>query len=348
MPAKPFTETEVKSVVSAYRSNALNLSATVRETGMTRQSVRRRLERAVEKGWLTDIELSSENVPTNDAVISARTRKQAAYQKKQKHGSWDKPVAVRVPHSAFRIKLFGDPHMDSNAFDIDLFEKHWFEMDAASGVYGMMIGDMFNNWLRVLGHLWKHEGDPDDAWTLFEHYMAERGGALIACCSGNHDDWSHGPADPIDMMMKRYGVVYRTGAVRVIIGNDSGSVSTALRHKWRGNSMYSPAHALRRAAEKGWHDNIMVGGHTHQDEDRHYVIPRTGFFCNLFQLSAFKKFDDYADVHGFMPHSIQPVRDLVVDLTRADDDPEKVKCFFDSDAAAAHLAWIRSRDPATK
>jgi hypothetical protein len=334
---------ELIETVNVFREQGRNVSATARAMGVHRRTIGHRLDKAVELGILGEEETGNPNAPNAEQYESARERKIKSFQKKQKTGSWDKPVLARVAHRQFRIKLFGDPHMDSDAFDIDLFEKHWFELDAAGGVYGVMIGDMFNNWLRVLSHLWKHEGDPDDAWTLFEHYMEQRGSALIAACSGNHDDWTHAPADPIDLLMKRHGVVYRQGAVRVVITDGEKSASMALRHKWRGHSMYSPAHGLRRAAQEGWHDNIMVGGHTHQDEDRATVQPRTGFISNLFQLSAFKRFDEFADVHGFKPHATLPIRDLVVDLDRADNDPDKVKTFYDGDGAAAYLAWARGR-----
>lgn len=327
--------------LAAWRGNNYNVRAAARALGKARSTVQGSISDARHHGLIDEVECGEASAPLAEAVLSARTRKIAAFQAKQRKGNWDKPVLVNLPEGPFRLKVFGDPHMDSNAFDIEQWEKHWFEMDAANRVLGVCIGDWFNNWLRVLGHLWKHEGDPDDAWTLFEHYMAERGDALVAACSGNHDDWSHGPVDPIDLVMKQNGVIYRKGAVRLILNCGGERVTMALRHKWKGNSQYSPAHALRRAAAEGWHDNIMVGGHIHQDEDRHFVVPRTGIIANLFQVSAFKKYDDYADVHGFKPHAISPVRDLVVDPRRPDTDPDKVKAFYDSDAAAAYLDAIR-------
>ena len=333
---------KVLATVEAYRASSLNVSATARLMGEPRQTIQGRLLVAREKGILREEEMNDRNAPLAGDVLAARERKIAAFQKKQRKGSWDKPVMINLPDRPFRLKLFGDPHMDSDAFDIELWERHWFEMDAANGVYGVCIGDWFNNWLRVLSHLWKHEGDPDDAWLLLEHYMAERGDALLAACSGNHDDWTHGPADPVDLLMKRYGVVYRVGAVRTILNCGANYISLSLRHKWKGHSMYSPAHGLRRAAAEGWNDDIMVGGHTHQDEDRSYSQPRTREVSHLFQLSAFKRFDDFADVHGFKPHATEPVRDLVIRPELPRTDPDRIKAFYDGQAAAAYLDWARS------
>jgi hypothetical protein len=248
---------------------------------------------------------------------------------------------INLPDRPFALVLFGDPHMDSHAFDIELWEKYWNVLDAVNGVYGMCVGDWFNNWLKVLGHLWKGEGDPDDAWMLFQHYVETRGDALLAACSGNHDDWTHAPTDPIDMLLKQNGVVYRKGAVRLALRAGQTVITVALRHKWKGYSMYSPAHGLRVAAEKGWHDHIMVGGHIHQDEDRVYVQPRTGHISRLFQLSAFKRFDDFADTHGFRPHSTLPARVLVVDPRRSESDPDRIVSFHDPYVALAYLDTVR-------
>jgi hypothetical protein len=340
---EPFTgadDPRLVETVDTFRANSLNVSATARAMEMPRETMKARLKVAEGFGMLSEEELRSPNAPSRDQYLAIKERKAALFQAKARKGNWDKPVLVNLPKGPFRLKLFGDPHLDSDACDFDLFEKHWLEMSAENRVYGMCIGDWFNNWLRVLGHLWKHEGDPDDAWLLLEYLMEERGEALIAACSGNHDDWSHGPVDPVDALMKRHGVVYRKGAVRVFLNAAERPVTVALRHKWRGHSMYSPAHALRRAAAEGWGDTILVGGHTHQDENRMYVDPRSGHISHLYQLSAFKKFDEYVDVHGFRPHSIQPVVDLVVQPDRADDDPDRVKCFWDSDDAAKFFASL--------
>lgn len=343
MPNPKVTDDRLKQIVQIYRSENSNISAVARVIGLSRGTTQEHIRSAVKRGFMKEAERSGPNETTLNDLAAARDRKVAAFQKKQKIGAWDKPLLTRLPHQPFRLKIFGDPHLDADACDYELFERHWLQLDAANGVYGVCVGDWFNNWLRVLAHLWKHEGDPDDAWLLLEHLMEQRGDALIAACSGNHDDWSHGPVDPVDSLMKRHGVLYRKGAIRLLIdAGGAGPIRLAMRHKWRGHSMYSPAHALRRAASEGWEDHIMVGGHTHQDEPRMYVQPRSGFISHLCQVSAFKRYDDYADIHGFKPHAISPVWDLVVEPARFDTDPDKIKIFWDDSAAASYLKAIRN------
>ena len=96
--------------------------------------------------------------------------------------------------------------------------------------------------------------DPSDAWLIFEYLMAARSGCLLAACSGNHDDWSKVPAadaEPVGMVMRRHGVRYRKGAIRLLLRAGS-DYTVGMRHKWRGSSIYSAAHAIRRAVGKGW------------------------------------------------------------------------------------------------
>lgn len=335
------TDEALRAIVATYRDANLNVSQTARMRGLHRRTIQQHLRTAEQRGMLTDIERHDPNVPSRDEYLSAKERKIAAFQKKQRSGDWRKPVMTQLPAKPFRLKLFGDPHLDADGCNFELFEKHWLEMDAANGVYGICVGDWFNNWLKALGHLWREESThPSDAWLCLEYLMEERGSGLIAACSGNHDDWSHGPTDPVDLLMKKYGVIYRKGAVRLVVTFEGQEpIFIAIRHKWRGHSMYSAAHGILRAGVWGWRDLIMVGGHIHQDEPRLLSHP-DGAKSHICQISAFKEFDEFADTHGFMGPKISPVWDLVIDPRRPDDDPDKVKIFWDSEAAAGYLSYL--------
>lgn len=336
------TDETIRERIALWDQNARNLSATARLLGISRNSLLNTFQNAVARGIMPEADLRDPNTPTASEYQSARLRKIAAYQNKKRKGDWRKPVLTNIPARPFRLKVFGDPHLDDDGCNFELFERHWLEMNATSGVYGVCVGDWFNNWLRALGHLWKDTTTPpSDAWLCLEHLMEERGDALIAACSGNHDDWTQGPADPVDLLMKKYGVIYRKGAVRVALGfNGLPPMFLAIRHKWKGHSMYSAAHGILRSGIFGWRDHVMIGGHIHQDEPRLLSFP-DGFRAHVCQVSAFKEFDDFADTHGFMGPKISPVWDLVIDPRKADTDPDKVKVFWNSDDAAGFLAYLR-------
>lgn len=331
----------VTARLSTLRSLAGNITATARELGIGRATLQNTIRIGIERGLAPDLEIADPAVPLLADYVEARTRKIAAYQKKQRKGDWRKPVMIRLPDRPFRLKVFGDPHLDADGCDFELFEKHWLEMDAEAGVYGVCVGDWFNNWLRALAHLWKGEGDPSDAWLCLEYLMEQRGDALLAACSGNHDDWSHGPADPVDLLMKKHGVVYRKGAVRPMLAfAESAPIFLAIRHKWRGSSIYSPAHGIVRAGIWGWRDNLSIGGHIHTDDSR-LLVHQDGFVQHVCQVSAFKVFDEFADVQGFQSPKISPVWDYVVNPRKPDTDPDKFKVFWSSEDAQGYLDWLR-------
>lgn len=339
----PLTDDELHEFAEIHRANGLNVSASARAIGMTRPGAQRRVRLALERGILCDEEAHAENSPKRDEYLSARARKLQAFERKEAKGDWRSLVPLNLPGRPFRLKIFGDPHLDDDGCDFDLFERHWLEMNAEQGVYGICVGDWFNNWLRALGHLWKeHSTAPSDSWLLLEGLMEERGDALLAACSGNHDDWSHGPIDPVAYLMRQHGVAYRKGAIRLELrpGNHT-PLTIAMRHKWRGASMYSAAHGIRRAVEKGWADDIAIGGHIHQDESRHYIHPDTGKITTICQVSAFKAYDDHVDVQGYQGPRISPVWDLVIDPACEENDPDKVKVFWDSARAQKYLEAIR-------
>lgn len=330
MPGKPLDEKLLRETVAAYAAN-----------GIARKTLHSRLGRAAARGLMDEERLRGANAPMRSDYLDARDRKVAAYQDKKRKGDWRKPVLVNLSPEPYRLKVFGDPHLDADGCNYELFERHWLEMSTEKRVYGVCVGDWFNNWLRALSHLWKDEASrPSDAWLCLEYLMEERGECLIAACSGNHDDWSHGPVDPIDQLMKQNGVLYRKGAIRLLVQHAGcDPMFWAIRHKWQGKSMYSAAHWGVRSVREGWGDDLMIGGHIHQDDQRMVVTP-DGHVHHICQVSAFKEFDEYVDVHGFNGQRISPVWDYVIDPRLPRNNPDRIKVFWSSEAAQSYLEAI--------
>ena len=335
MPAHPTPDADLEASVAAYRAHALNISAAARALGMHRATMQSRLRVAVERGILTAQEMHEPNAPSRDDYLDARARKLAAYDRRKRKGDWRKPVMVTLPDRPCILVLMGDPHLDADGTDFATFETVWGHM--GPDAHGICVGDWFDNWPRALAHLYAEQTiRPADGWLLLDHLMRENGEHLLAACSGNHDDWSHGPVDPVADLMRRHGVTYRQGALRLELHIGPRRLTLAIRHKWQGHSMYSAAHWAARATREGWWDHVMIGGHTHQDEDR-CISRADGFIAHAFQLSAFKRYDDYPDVQGFYGRRTQPFRYLVVDPRRADDDPDLVTVRYDHDRARGDL-----------
>jgi hypothetical protein len=333
----------LENLVKTYRANGCNVSATARELSMDRVTCRFHLQYARDEGIIGGDELAKKSESVNyDAFLSAMERKAAAFQKMRQIGPWDKPITIRMPDRPYIIVAMGDPHLDAPGCNVKEFERHWSAMDPSNNVFGVCVGDWFDNWPRVLAHIWKdNPTDPHDAWTMFVYLVETYGEGLLGACSGNHDDWSHGPVDPVAWLLEQNNVAYRKGAVRLALKSGSNEpVMVSIRHKWKYSSKHSPAHGQRIAAQEGWGDHLMIGGHTHKDEVREHVHPRTGAISNLIQVSSFKEFDDFPDTLGLMPHRIQPAVYCVIDPRREDSDPDKVVIVRDGDMARKMLAAI--------
>lgn len=246
MRGQALSKQEIERRIGIWRECGMNTSETARRLGINRQSMQWTINTAAERGLVKSDEMRPANTPNATEFTGAMERKRQRFSQKKAKGNWRKPTLVHVAPGPFILKVFGDPHLDSDGCDIDLFANEWGKMDETAGVYGLCVGDWFNNWVRSLSHLWRNEGDPSDAWVIFSHLMEENGGALLAACSGNHDDWTHAPYDPIELMMRQYGVRYRMGAISLAVYNGNETYTVAMRHKWRGNSMYSAAHGLLR------------------------------------------------------------------------------------------------------
>lgn len=340
MATPRISDEDLRERVALWNRLGRNTSALGRELGMARASAQHSLRVAAERGMIDEAEIDRTNQALSEEYLGARERKLRAYEQKKRKGDWRKPIRTVLPYKPFRLVIMGDPHLDDDGCHYEVFEAAWKSM--GENAHGLCVGDFFNNWPRALAHLWKESSvAPSDAWVCLEHLMNIRGQYLLAACSGNHDDWTHGPVDPIALIMRQNGVSYREGAIRLLLafeGTDR-TISIAMRHKWKGHSMWSAAHALVKAAKFGWRDNLSIGGHIHQDEPR-MVIHDDGFKQHVCQISAFKDFDKYVDVQGHMGGKISPVWHVVVDPRCADEDPDMIKVFWDADKAERYLSAL--------
>ena len=113
------------------------------------------------------------------------------------------------------VKLFGDPHIGSSSTDHELFEYHFTQLDPTKGVYGVLIGDYFDNWRGVLAKLLANEPEKSLAWTFFEYLMRQHGEGVLAGILGNHDLWIDSPVDPVSALFEEMGALMRSGRLRM-------------------------------------------------------------------------------------------------------------------------------------
>lgn len=86
----------------------------------------------------------------------------------------------------YGILFFGDPHADDDGCDLERLAYDMKVVQDTPHLYGACIGDLTNNWLRVLGHLYAHQHTTDDeAAELLKWVVSNIDWMFIVL--GNHD-----------------------------------------------------------------------------------------------------------------------------------------------------------------
>jgi hypothetical protein len=321
-----------------------SVKAAAEALGLHRKSLQRRLDNAAAEG-LTKPRAAQAN-PSRwrpaDEIIAAR---KAEFERVKASGPRANGNIIHLPDEGpFMLVPLGDPHLDSPGTDLKLWERWIGALDRSKHRTGILMGDLLDNWIKPLAHLYSTSETPaPEGWLLLEHYIDERGSDIDICVLGNHDQWS-GHSDVAGMLMARHGILHRPNSMRVRYRTGSGrEITVNARHSWPGRSQWSEVHALKKAARMGVRDTILLGGHTHVSGEGLEKDPMTGKLSFCYQIAAFKTEDDYADTLGFLDRHTSPAVALVIDPRRADNDPELVKHFFDPAAGTDYLNFLRRK-----
>jgi hypothetical protein len=315
-----------------------SVSGAARKLGITRQTVQGHLDKA----GVARVGSNPSRWRPGAEIVAAR---KAEFERVKASGPKADGNIIHLPDDGpFMLVPLGDPHLDSPGTDLCLWERWTSILDRRKHRTGILMGDVLDNWVRPLAHLYSTSETPaPEGWILLQHYLEAMGSDLDISVGGNHDAWS-GHSDVLAMLMEQYGVVHRANSIRVHYRTRSGrEITVNARHTWPGRSQWSEVHALKKAARMGIRDTILLGGHTHVSGEGLEKDPMTGKFSFVYQLAAFKTEDDYADTLGFLDRHTSPAIALVIDPARADNDPELVKHFFDPQEGAEYLAFKRRK-----
>lgn len=341
MPTPKMSRTTMEEAVQAVVSHG-SLKAASEALGIHRSTLQKRIDNAAEAG-LT--KARTESNPSRwrpgEEIVCAR---KAEFERLQASVRHDGNLIHRPDDGPFMLIILGDEHLDNPGTDLKLWE-HWISfLDRSKHRTGWSMGDVIDNWPRVLSHLFAvAETTAPEAWILFEHYIEQIGDDLDCSVAGNHDQWS-GASDVLGLHMRQHGVMHRANSLRVRYRCPSGrEITVHGRHSWAGRSQWSEVHALKKAARLGIRDTILLGGHTHTSGESVEKDPTTGKYTFVYQVSSFKLIDDYADTLGLMDRHTSPGVALIIDPRRADNDPELVKHFYDPAPAADYLAFLRRK-----
>lgn len=347
MPTPAISDETLLETIEAYKANNYSVSGTAKAMGLSRQGIQWRLRAAHDRGMMpTEIKLHEANLKTIGPVGDIIARQKAAFELRKRRGHWRTPHKIELAYEGpFMIIAYGDPHLDDDGTDLELFEKWLKPLDAANRVYAVHLGDFLNNWLRVLGFLWGEQTTtPPEAWELFKHYLHMFGPHTLAAILGNHDEWQSG-GYLFSELFDRYNCYVAPAALRLEITqpNLKEPLTIGCRHRWNGHSQWNPAHAIMKHAQMGMRDDLLLGGDYHISGDGIVTCPDTGRVTHCHQLASFKIFDRYADEKGLMDKHVAPAEAFVFKPWLPSNDPNRVTRFHDPEQARVVLEYEREK-----
>ena len=257
----------------------------------------------------------------------------------EKRARWDaKHNGIKITldePGPYGVLFFGDPHADDDGFDFPKFSYDLRLVKETPHLFAANMGDLTNNWIGRLGHLWGVQHvTTDEAIGIADWIINEIPWLFVIL--GNHDKWSH----DAEILCKKAGVTHVShGAVfNVYCGDDRTRIDA--RHTHKGNSMYNPSHAQLKKNFRGSDCDVIIGAHIHSSAYTMVKNGVTGKIGHCVRVGTYKRYDEFPDMLGLEDECISPSVMAVIDPRR--QDTGKVTMFHDSGQGAEYLTFLRS------
>jgi hypothetical protein len=242
------------------------------------------------------------------------------------------------------VVIFGDPHLDDPGTDLAQLRKDSQLINDTPSMYGACIGDLQNNWVGRLAHLYsQQETTSADSWRLTEWWINYVNKWLLMV-DGNHDAWS-GNGNPLQWIRGLSGrhMIQDNNEARIRLNFSNGAeYIIAARHNWPGNSQWNPAHGEFKAALMRLKAHLIVSGHTHTSLDASLKVEAHDIITRCAKIGSYKRVDRYCAEGGFPDRMISPSIAVVID-PRAKTQTGLSQLFYDIDRAAEYLTFLRKR-----
>lgn len=336
------------SVTDSEISNALkqtngNASAAAALVGLSARQTRRRVQALRDGAQAPDaLRLPVTSVTRDLPIDQLIERRIAEFQRVKGADETNAVTEVRVADDLpIGIVVFGDPHLDDSGTDLFTIREHSQIVNATPGMYAACIGDLHNNWVGRIAHLYsQQETTASDAWRLVEWWInyVEK---WLFMVDGNHDGWS-GASNPLPWIRALSGrqMVQDDHEVRVRLRFQNGTEYTiAARHEWPGKSAVNPALGEMKAAQR-MRANLIVSGHTHSSLDANLWIEQHQMLTRCARVGSYKVIDRYAKELGLPNQQIAPAFAVIID-PRAKTQTGLSQLFYDIDRASRYLTFLR-------
>lgn len=319
----------ILSMVQELMGQGLSRRQAAQQAGVPESTIRK---------WGKSEKLQVAPAPKRDEPLAELLeRKRKAITRSVEHEEWANLIPVQVKDDKpIGVFMVGDPHLDDDGCDIVQLEKDLTAVGRVPGMYAGHIGDITNNWVGRLARLYAHQSTSfQDGLRLAEWMFGLCPNLFVV--NGNHDTWGNG-ADLLRFIVSA-GVHQSHGARLQLTWPGGERIRIHARHDFPGKSQFSDTHGMKREVLWGHRDHILVAGHTHVDEAR-CEPSLDGQVHWMFRVSGYKVIDEFAKEHNFRRKRLAPGVALIID-PRQRIPAERVKPFWDVEAAGAYLSWLR-------
>lgn len=351
--------------VQAFEASGGVLEAAAKVIGVSRNSVKSRLQRMEREGRyafrerqeflikqarkLMEFEapeLPPESLTTGDLVVQRKNQ----FRRRKEYEEAARMVRIKVRvDGPIGILHFGDPHLDDDGTDIEAVEQHCEIVRDTPGLMAACVGDVTNNWVGRLARLYAEQSTTAaQAWQLAEWFMEQLRGHLLYLIGGNHDAWS-GPGDPLKWIARQTSALYKASECRLELLLPNGQKPRInARHDFAGGSQYNPAHGPMKAVLFGVRDHIAIAGHKHESAYGVLKDPETGITMHGIKVATYKTFDRYQRDRGFRDQTLSPCAVTVFNTELDDAHPDYIKLFWQPEEGAEYLTFLRNRHANTR
>lgn len=335
------TDGEISEALKQTNGNASAAGALV---GLSPRQMRRRAQ-TIRDGAAAANTLRFPVIATSELPIEQLIeRRIGEFQRVKEADEANAVTEVRVPDDLpIGVVVLGDPHLDDSGTDLYTLRGHSEIVNATPGMYAACIGDLQNNWIGRIAHLYgQQETTASDALRLVEwwiNYVQK----WLFMVDGNHDAWS-GASNPLPWIRALSGrkMVQDDHEARVRLRFVNGTEFTiAARHNWPGKSSVNPALGEMKAAQR-LRANLIVSGHTHTSCDANVWIEQHQLLTRCARVGSYKVIDRYAKELGLAKQQIAPAFAVIID-PRAKTQTGLSQLFYDIDRAADYLTFLRER-----
>lgn len=345
----PITEVEVRQAIAAFEQAGTRLGA-ANLLGVHRNTFMNRISKAPKYGLIDptapvpaiDETLAIQNLPSPDEPIEELlARKAARFGRQKAHRDASELIQVQVKQRGpLGLLVFGDPHVDNDGCDIEALQRDLDVITRPTGIWGLNLGDLTDNWVGRLARLYAHSSvTAADGVRLMEWMLIKR--RWLAVISGNHDAWQG--SDLIKWMLQQGGTTLSPNGIRLQLNFPKGEpIRIHARHDFRGQSMYNPTHGHVRETREGYRDHLLLAGHRHVDHYQILPLKAAGHPIHMARVSGYKVIDSYADELGLHESRLAPSVCFVIQP----EHPlpvERIRPFWDALEAEQYLRWLKER-----